>query len=58
MRSTETTAKQVCSPEVHEQLKLPAAWNQLKFVGVADLGGMLIEHRNCECGSTLCVEVN
>lgn len=41
----------------HEGLKLPESWSGLAYVGVQVLGDVKLEMRNCECGSTLCVEL-
>ena len=35
----------------------PFAWALLPFVGLQRLPGMLLELRNCQCGSTVAVEV-
>jgi hypothetical protein len=52
-----------CGPGYHEALKRsPEAWRHLALVGKQpafdpDRPGLMLELRNCPCGSTLAIEV-
>lgn len=43
-----------CSPSGHEELKRSdSEFPKLPHIGTAPLGDVILEYRNCVCGSTL-----
>lgn len=52
-----SAANTVCPSEAHARLKTDSQFPKLAYVGVQVLGDVVLELRNCSCGSTLCREV-
>jgi len=50
------TRIRACTQADHERRKRESQFPKLSFVGIQDLGGVLLELRNCPCGSTLAKE--
>ncbi len=54
---TVTRLRTVCAQAAHELQKRPSRFPKLALVGHQSLGDLVLELRNCGCGSTLAKEV-